>query len=394
MQSTKNKSFSVLQEGSLKEETWESEDLAAVCRAGRMSPNSLVFIPDEGGWKPLHETVFAEYFGVEQAAVSEATQNDEISARYTALLSELHDNPDDVDLTLHAGELALAGGDVEAATRHYQRALEINPYHPRVAQEAKRNLPATKWRTLRFLDKPPHVWEEPLALVAYPLSRGPVYFALPAAVVFGLSFTPWTLIPAVLALTLWAVEVIRASAAKEKTPPLWHGLAGDPVGRAVSPLVAAAAHMALVVAPFVAAAGVLVALGKGSGTDIASTLQKSPVMMVMVVTGAILYLPAAATVAASSKKRLLDAVNPLVVISAIRVMEVEYIAAVMFNVLLLVGTWTVGRLLEPIPVAGRVFFAVAAVYVVLAGGFVMGRVYARFAERLDCPRPDPGSSPE
>jgi hypothetical protein len=124
-------------------------------------------------------------------------------------------------------------------------------------------------------------------------------------------------------------------------------------------------------------------MGKGADAGIAATIRKSPVMMVTVVTGMMLYLPAALAVAASGKKRFLDAVNPKTVFNTIRVMEIEYLAVVVFAVLQLVGALTVGRWLEPLPVIGRLFLSVAAVYIVLAGGFVLGRVHARFAERLE-----------
>ena len=391
MQSTKNTQYSVLQEGALKEETWEWDDLAAMCRAGRMSPESLVFIPEDNGWKKLHDTPLAEHFGADSASETaesrESSQLEDISSRYDALIGEMNENPNDNDLTLNAAELALAKGDVEAACGHYQRALEISPYHPRVGQEAKRNLPASKWRTLRFLDKPPHVWEEPLSVLAFPFTRGPLYFLIPAVVLAGFSLTLWSLIPAVFVMALWAIETIRSSLSNERKPPLWHGVAKDPFSRVLKPMLAATVNVAGLLLPFVVIAGVLMAMGKGAGPDIVTTIKKSPVMTVVAITAVLFCFPAVLSVAASANKRLIDMINPRRIFDAIRVMELEYLAAALFIAVLLVATWGGGRLFEAVPVFDRVYYAAAAVYILLAGGFVIGRVYARFAERLDSPGP-------
>jgi len=398
MQSTKNTQYSVLQEGALKEETWEWDDLAAMCRAGRMSPESLVFIPEDNGWKKLHDTPLAEHFSADSATEAadsrESSQLEDISSRYDALIGEMNENPNDNDLTLHAAELALAKGDVEAACKHYQRALEISPYHPRVGQEAKRNLPASKWRTLRFLDKPPHVGEDPLAVLAFPFARGPLYFIIPAVVLAGLSLTMWALIPAVFVMALWAIETTRSSLSNERKPPLWHGVAKDPSSRMLKPLLAVIINATGLLLPFAVIAGVLLVMGKGAGPDIVTTIKKSPVMMVVAVTVVMLCFPAVLSIAASANKRLIDMINPRRITDAIRVMELEYLSAVLFNAALLGVTWWAGSLFEAVPVFGRVFYASAAVYILLAGGFVIGRVYARFAERLDSPAPAVQSGPE
>ena len=105
-------------------------------------------------------------------------------------------NPTDVALRLRAADLALALRDVDAARDHYQKALEASPYHPRAAQEAKRKLPPSKWKSLRYLEKPPPVWDTPAAIFTYPYSRGPLYIAVPAVVLAGLLWTVWTAISA------------------------------------------------------------------------------------------------------------------------------------------------------------------------------------------------------
>ena len=155
----------------------------------------------------------------------------------------------------------------------------------------------------------------------------------------------------------------------------------------LKPLLAAIINATGLLLPFVVIAGVLVATGKGAGPDIVTTIKKSPVMMVVAVTAVLFCFPVVLSIAASANKRLVDMINPRRIIDAIRVMELEYLAAVLFNAVLLGATWGAGRLFEAVPVFDRVFYAAAAVYILLAGGFVIGRVYARFAERLDSPGP-------
>jgi hypothetical protein len=64
-------------------------------------------------------------------------------------------------------------------------------------------------------------------------------------------------------------------------------------------------------------------------------------------------------------------------------MEKEYVEAVFFVGLLLCLSWGAGALIDTVPFAARVLHATAAVYILLAGGYVFGRLYARFAEQLD-----------
>lgn len=399
MQSTKNTQYSVLQEGALREETWEWADLVDMCRAGRMSPRSLIFMPEDKGWKAFIDTPLGEHFEARPADETEApnassAQLEAINDRYETVVSDLRETPNDVDLTLEAGELALAKGDTDAARGYYQRALEISPYHPRVAQEAKRNLPAARWRTLRFLERPPHVWEDPLSIFAYPFARGAVYFAVPVVVLALLSFTYWSLVPAVLVMYLWAIETVRSSRTGEKKPPLWHSLIKDYSGRILKPMSAALVNTAVLLLPFIGAAGVLILLGKGAGSDLVATIAKSPVITVAGITSVLLFLPAIFSIAASTRKRLIEMIDLRGIVEIIRVMELEYLAAVFFNVIFLCAILLGGRLFHGVPVLDRVLYSAATVYALLAGGFVLGKVYARFAERLDSPGAERESGPE
>lgn len=386
MQGTRRRQCSVIQEGAVKEETWVWADLEAVCRAGRMSPESLVFIPEENCWKRIAETPLAEHFDVgsqETAGRKEdVSRAPEISERYDKAIRDIQEDPENAELTLEAAELALAAGDGEAAFDHYQRALELRPYHPRVGQEAKRNLPSSRWRKLRFLERPPHVWEEPLAILAFPFARGPLYFIVPAAVLFGLSFAAWFMIPAALLLAVWGVETIRVSAAGRRTPPLWRDAAADPAGRILRPALTVGIALCGILLPFALVAGALSFIGGRGDVDIFTVIRRSPVMTVSIVTACFAVLPAVMCASATAARGI-DAVDPRRFVALVRVMETEYLFSVLFLFLLSGAALGLSGLVDGVPLAGRLVHAVAAVYILLSGGFVVGRVYARFAERFD-----------
>jgi hypothetical protein len=277
-------------------------------------------------------------------------------------------------------------GDEDAARSHYQHALEMTPFHPRVAQEAKRNLPHAQWKSLKFLEKPPHIWEEPLHLAAYPAARGPLYMLIPAMAVFALSWSVWTLVPACLLIGLWTTEIIAAASGGRTKPPLWHNFASDPMRAVLRRLVMIAGVATEICLPFVVAAVVLIVTGQTDRSNVIDVITSSPVMTVIVFTVSLFYLPAVLMLAsASSTTRILDAVNPKHVASVIRLMEGEYIAALGFFLAMLCATWGLGRLVEFVPIVPKILYSVAAVYIVLAEGLVLGRVYSRFKEQLEGP---------
>ena len=144
--------FSILPDGEFREEVCEWSELEAMCRAGRLSPDTLVFLPDENAWKKLIDTKLVDCFdgtvGSGKTEQPHAPNEADDADNYQSLLEEIRLNPTDVALRLRAAELALAAGKKHAARDHYQRALETSPYHPRVAQEAKRKLPASVWKSL------------------------------------------------------------------------------------------------------------------------------------------------------------------------------------------------------------------------------------------------------
>ena len=145
MKSATGNRFSIIPQGGLKEEYWEWTAIEEMCRAGKLSPQSLIFIPEENAWHKLSESKLAACFpksdgaaGAKAAPLPETTGHRE---EYDRLLEQIRTSPGDAGLRVTAAEIALAMGKTERARDHFQEALEIQPYHPRVAQEAKRNLP-------------------------------------------------------------------------------------------------------------------------------------------------------------------------------------------------------------------------------------------------------------
>jgi hypothetical protein len=390
--------FAILPEGGLKEEAREWEDIETMCRTGRLSPDALIFLPEENVWRKLSDTALAACFRrrepVEAQTDRVASDKMRWDEEYEALAQQIRLDPRDTALRLRAAEVARAMGQIDAACGHYQEALDISPYHPRVAQEAKRNLPLSKWKRLRFLEKPPQVWEDPAAIFAYPFARGPLYLAVSAALLTGLFWTAWTAVPAFLLSSLWAVETIRSNSRGDRRPPLCKGLFADPFQRIAKPLAGTVAAALEISGVFAGIAGVLVVAHLGVETNVLLTIRKSPVLTVLLCTVSVFYLPAVMMLAAAPATRLRDIVNPKRIVRAIRVMETEYVLSVFFVALLFFAVWGAGTLLDSIPVVGRVFYAAAAAYLILAGGFVFGRLNGRFEEQLVSPAPTTESSPE
>jgi hypothetical protein len=379
--------FSVIPQGGLKEESWEWSDIEAMCRAGRLSPQSLIYIPEEEAWKKLSESKLATCFpkrdasdGEKDAASAQKTLRQE---EYDRVLEQIRSNPGDIRLRLTAAELALAMGRTERARDHFQEALDIQPYYPRAAQEAKRNLPPSLWRTLKCLEKPPQVWEDPAAVFMFPYSRGPLYIFVAAAAVFGFFWTFWTAIPGFVALSLWAMETTRGVSKGENRAPLWDGFAGDPVGRIARPIGIAVLGGLELAGVFAAFAGLLLVTRMTSEPNVLLVIGKSALLTVLLATTSLLYLPAMAMLSITPAARWTQAINPKTAVRAVRVMEGEYLLSVLFVAALFSAAWGVDALLGGVPLVDRAFAAAATVYVLLAGSFVFGRLHARFRDDLE-----------
>jgi uncharacterized membrane protein len=387
MKNATSTQYAVIPQGGVKEELWELQDIERLCRAGKLPPNSLIFVPEANEWKKLVDTNLADCFEKSDTAdsSSEAVPPQDAAYReqYDAVIQQLHANPSDIGLRLNAADLALAMGKTDWARDHYQEALDLNPYHPRVAQEAKRNLPPSKSRTLKHLEKPPQVWDDPASVFMYPHSRGPLYLALPAAVLFGMFWSVWTIVPAVLLVGFWSMETMRSAARGEKRAPVGGGLASEPIRRIAQPLAVTAMVAFELCAALAAIAGILVATRLSSESNIYLLVVKSPVLTVLAWTAVAFYFPAAFMLSVSNAARLKDAANPKTVAAAIRLMEAEYLLSASLIAALVYAVWGVGSLLGDVSWIDRAFYATAIMYIMLAGSFVFGRILARFRDDME-----------
>jgi hypothetical protein len=387
MKSATGNRFSIIPQGGLKEEFWEWTAIEEMCRAGKLSPQSLIFLPEEDAWKKLSESKLASCLPKSDgAATAKAAPPPETGGHreeYDRVLEQIRTSPGDAGLRVTAAEIALAMGKTERARDHFQEALEIQPYHPRVAQEARRNLPPPLWKTLKCLEKPAPVWDDPAAVFRFPYSRGPLYLAAASALLFGLFWSLWTVIPAFLVLSLWVTETARGASRGETRAPLWDRFAGDPLGRIARPLAIAALGALEVIAVFAAIAEVHLLARLSTEPNIFFVVWKSELLVVLFSTVSMLYLPAVMMLSITPAARTIETVDPRVVVRAIRLMEGEYLLSVLFAAILFSATWGIGALLGGVPLVDRAFYAAATVYVLLAGSFAFGRLQARFGDDLE-----------
>ncbi|MDH3216199.1 MAG: hypothetical protein OEN01_07900 [Candidatus Krumholzibacteria bacterium] len=380
--------FYILHEGALQEEpepkSWE--DIEVMCRLGQLSAESLIWDPEANSWKKVIDTELAPLVESQAPAVEDSGPDPAVIAEktdaYNLLKRRIEAEPDDWELVLQAAELALALGDRPAAVRHFQRALEIRPFKARIVREAKRNLSSDERKTLRFFSRPEPVWDDAGVLVTYPLARGPLYLAIPAAVVFALTWIPGMLFVVGPLLYLWLTQVTATTARGEAQPPLWHGVLADPMSGLIKPLLVALIVAAELYLPFIILAKILTLTGSGVEVGTLALIQKSPLMIVTMSTLTVVYMPAVFVLMGVSGFDVARVANPRHVVSAVIKMEGEYVASVAIIAALL-AVWGIAAFVSGfIPVVGRMVAAAVGVFVLLPSGLVVGRLQSRFSEEL------------
>jgi hypothetical protein len=381
---TKSKYF-LFEEGAVQEEPWEWEELEALCRSGRLSPDSLIFMPEENDWKKAADTELAPLFeGLETPGEDTGGEMDpeEMAEAYRNAVEQVEQNPDLLPARLNAAEIAIALDNREAAQAHYQDALNHHPYHPRAVQEAKRNLVPAEWVQLRYLGRPPSIWERIDGVFSYPLARGPLYLVIPALALSALWWLPVTSVLGGTILFLWGIQVLRSSALLEPTPPLWHRLLTEPGEALVRPVILAAVVFLEVYLPFIIFGQMLVSSGASPAPNAFTALQTSPFLTVLIFTITLIYLPAVLVVGMFPDGKVSDAFKPVYVAKAIRIMEKEYLVAAGYMVLMLCLWGFINLGLEKIPIAGRIVATLLGVYAMVTAGLVLGRLQARFKEQM------------
>jgi hypothetical protein len=375
--------FYIVPEGAVAEEatprSWA--DLVAMCQSGKLSSRSLILFPDGQYVKASETDLFAaagdrpDAEGTPRPAPTTASES--ARTEYECLKGELEGGDGDWNRRVQLAEMALEFGDRAAAVKHFQEALDGNHYHPRIRSTANRCLSRAELRTLRYLSKPKPIWDDFGGIVLYPLSRGPLYVAIPTAVIWGLLWVPVVKVMVPLLLFLWAVEVARATAGGRDTAPLWHGALERPIDTVLKPLGVAVVVAAELYLPFIVIAGIL-ALSDPRHSTIAAVIADSPPMVVIMAMLTLLYVPAVLVVAAASNCNIRHVADPRNVIVAVIKMEGEYITSI--AILAALGAaWTVlAFVFEMIPFVGKVLVVGSGVYALVAGAVVVGRLQARF----------------
>jgi len=381
--------YFLLREGATQEEQCTWGDLESLCESGALTRGARVFLPDENVWRRADETKLRAAFeragggasgGDEAAAMRESLESD-----YEATMGRLAEQPEAVDVLVEAGRLAFELGNIEAARRHFQAALEAHPYHPRTAQEVRRRFPRAESRSFRLIDRPPALWDDIGELWRFPFARGPLYVVVPALVYTVLAFVPHGMIVAAVLAFVWGQQVMRSAAAGEPLPPLWHRALRDPLREVVLPLFAWSGACALLVGLFYGVARGLMVIDPSTADTALTYLLQSPVLTVIAVIAAAGYLPAAAVTAAA--RRPLAALDPVRVVRAALRMEIEYILSVLFVLVMVFvgGMLRVGT--KGIPVLGAVLLGASIAILTPMGGLVLGRLLGRtahvFAARQD-----------
>ncbi len=374
--------YYVLPEGATQEETWTWSEIETRCKTGRLAPESRIYSPERRRWERVADTEFGAFMKAahgadEQGKDEQADDAELLHSEYEAALKQIRSAPNRVDGYIRAAGAALALGDRRSAVGHFQSALDVQPFNKRVASEARRSLSFEECRQLRLLEREAPFWEDIHRVVSYPLARGPRYFLLLAFVLSLVISFPVLTSAAVFLCYLFGYQVIAETAAGIRKPPSWRGVTDDPSARILKPFLTGIVASAILGLPFLTIAEMMILIGASTHSDVFHFIQHSPIMIVFMWILGLSYLPAMLAVSASSQSRLMDALNMRKVITVAIGMEYEYCGTV--GVLLaFLSVWGGSRLLlSPVPFLGVVVPSCIAVYGILCGGFVLGRLSSR-----------------
>lgn len=375
--------YFVLREGATQEEQWSWDDIAERCRSGEFTADTRLFLPDESRWVSVAETDLGEALA---AAMGEDPDDgeavdEELLREYEDAVARLDgdEGAGRVEPWIDAGCLASELGRGDEARAHFQKALDLHPFHPRVAAEVHRRFPRAEWRRFRMLERPEAPWENLGDVVTYPFECDALYLSIPAAVFGALSFVPGGgIVIAELAL-LWCYRCMRSVAAGGNVPVGWGEALVDPVRNIVLPGVTTAAVLGewLCVFWVFARAGMWIE-GKGDA-GVLGYIASSPVLMIAITLCALLYLPAVMVTFDPTLRGVLRTLSPWSVVRDALCMRGEYAMTLvlLFAVAIVFGVF--GFVTSWIPYAGKLVWAGSAFVVALACAFVLGRLRARVA---------------
>jgi hypothetical protein len=389
MKTTPDTSCFVLREGSTQEERWDWEAIKEMCASGQFSPDTRIFSPETNTWVRAGDTELDAVF----AAANRNSRNNktapeigedttELRSDYNAALDQISANPDRVDAHVHAGNLAAELKDREAARRHFQAALDLQPYNSRVAHEVKRKFSKNECGDFSLLEREPPVWDNLTDLVAFPLSWDIRYLGVVAAGSSVFLFVPYGGYALCALYFLWCVQVARHTAAGSVNPPLWDAAAAEPVRELFMPLVAGLLVFTEFFLVFFGIARLSMLAGGESSTSVLGFMRNSPILVVLMYTVGIAYFPAVFVHVSDSAGKMFGLLNPWKIVKSAVRMEHEYLMTVfvLFAVGLAVGV--IRLLTGGIPVLGKIFLAAALAYALPIAGLTVGRLLSRMRHVL------------
>jgi len=367
--------YFLLRKGATQEEQWTWCDLEEMCRAGELQGDARVFLDGRGVWVPIAETELADSL----VAAGEPEPDDDpvretLEDDYQATVERLRESPESVDALIDAGALACELGDGDAAREHFQKALDIRPFHARTAGEIKRRFSRAERSEFRALERPAPAWDDLRETVLFAFSRGPLHAVVPAAIlaVLGLLHVHIGLIGA--AAMLWMTRIVSHAAEGGAEIPAWGDWCRDGLRRIAFPAVLVLVICAEAAVLVTAVASGLMVIDKTSLSAM-EYVAASPLMTVSFALISVAYLPAALLLLASD--RPLRAVAPWRVIATITKVGHEYaVASLLFAVMSFVCA-LIYFVSSAMPAVATITTTAAVAILIPPAGFVLGTVLAR-----------------
>ncbi len=381
---TTETTYYVLPPGATQEEQWTRAALEDMCRSGQFSPDSRIFLPDRNEWVRAAEagadTGLELEFGENDEDVwrdadeADDGENESLAAEYERVRASISSDSKNAELHIEAGRIASEMKDREVAREHFQKALQLEPFNARFAQEVQRRFSRSECAEFLYLRRDPPAWDELTEMVTYPLSGGLVYSAIVAAALFVLLLVPYGQVLAWPLAGLWCLQMARVTAGGHNELPLWQEALDRPVREIVLPLIAGLAVWGQCV--LVAYGLGRLFMGASEGTAL-GFVAESPVLSVLLPFIALVYLPALFVRITHSAGIIVDLLSPWTAVRAMIRMGQEYaistLAVVLVATLIGVLVFTVGG----IPVLGKLVLALAVTYLIPVVAFILGRLTGR-----------------
>ncbi|MGD8414422.1 MAG: hypothetical protein PVF33_09330 [Candidatus Latescibacterota bacterium] len=388
--STTTTTFWVLTEGETEEEQYSWESIEANCREGKFTPETRIFFPTKNKWVRAGDTELKSLFkraepageGVNAAAqAEEAAEESSLEADYRETIQRIGAEPESVEAHLEAGRLAAHLGDRKAAAGHFQNALTLKPFNARVANEVMRRFSKSECRQFQYLRRDPPVWDDPAELLNYPFAGGVLFLAIPAAVLFILSFIPSGGYVAGALAFLWAVHIARRTADGSIDPPTGIAALRNPVREIILPLFAGALVAGLCALVVYGVGRASMALDGSRGSAFRHVAD-SPVLTVTLTLAGLFYLPAVFSKLVHSVGMVVHLLNPVSVLQSMNQIGQEYAVSALTVLVVAAVLGGIRLVLGGIPIVGELVFAVAAALAIPIVGLVLGRLTGRMRHVL------------